>query len=237
MPDSSDLVDPGALAGALRAIFTRWREGPNRDAAMLQAGDGDFETYLAKAIGDLRLDVHRLLERLEADAERQRVMLNLCAEHRREAMRSRRDMLGDAGVAVLVSPLTTAEVARVERALRMLDPEDLELLRALRLAGASEEMLAQYEADGDRAGQRSLGGHRLDVLVDGHLRGANLLAAGCLVRVAHVNQGGLTWGMKSGEVVHEAVELTPIGELVLRFMHPGAVAEPPEGKPDDGAEG
>ncbi|MCA9608712.1 MAG: hypothetical protein KC619_24075 [Myxococcales bacterium] len=253
-----DLMDALEAAGltlqALQFVTQRWTDGASREKAFADAGIEDPLTYVHRRIGELaeqheelRAMLGALAARLDADDARQRVLADACAEYRREPTDERREIFGAAAVAVVLSPMATREIARVWRALRMLDLEDLELLRELRLGGVDERLLERYQAHGDRAANRSLGPRRSPILRAGHLGGANLLAAGCVAIVPHVRKpktgpGPLPTSLsvtvrEPGSIeVEEAVELTPVGELVLRFMRPGAVAEPPESEPDDGAD-
>jgi len=222
MPDPANLLDTGSLVGVLRTIIRKNRDGPDRSKAYEEAGVADFETYLAEAVGNLRVDVARLLAVLEADEERLHVMRNLCFEFRREATTARRRMLAGAGARVGTVELSTAEVARVERALRWLDPEDPPLLKQIVDPDLALEESELFEHDA-----RGCCSRRRFLLERGHLKGANLVAAGCIDRVPHVERfPGVPELSVSGSLsVHEGIEITPIGELVLRYLLPGAVPD------------
>lgn len=136
----------------------------------------------------------------------------------REAVDRRRAMLGDAAAATIFSELRAAELARVERTIRMLDPEDLDLLT---LIAAPE--FRRFPDHVFVVGEPSASEERYAHLVRGHLGGAALVAAGCvrvgqfegalrLAQLARTMDGG-----GSMPAMLEA-EVTPLGDLVLRFM-------------------
>ncbi|MBZ0116141.1 MAG: hypothetical protein K8H88_04085 [Sandaracinaceae bacterium] len=193
-------LDPSALLSPLRAglklvrILQRWNEGPDRAALYRD----HYEEWVAKLAADLREvlgDLDALAERLDAieqDRERVLVLGNYGLEAWREAVDRRRAMLGDAALAAVVSELSAAELGRVERTIRALDPEDLDGLAALAPL---------------REGTESL---RYERLLEGHLGGAALVASGC-VRLIAIG-GGFGAGAGTG------AEITPLGALVLRFM-------------------
>ena len=193
-------LDPSALLSPLRAglklvrILQRWNEGPDRAALYRD----HYEEWVAKLAADLREvlgDLDALAERLDAieqDRERVLVLGNYGLEAWREAVDRRRAMLGDAALAAIVSELSAAELGRVERTIRALDPEDLDGLAAL-------EPL--------REGTESL---RYARLLEGHLGGAALVASGNVRLIA--TGGGMGAGAGTG------AEITPLGTLVLRFM-------------------
>lgn len=196
---AADDFDPPALLSPLRAglklvrVLQRWNEGPER-ASIYQ---DHYEEWVADLAARLRENVARdieLAERLDAleqDRERVLVLGNLGFEAWREAVDRRRAMLGDAALAAIFSELSAAELARVERTIRMLDPEDLDLL--IELTQLKEPMPATA---------------CFVHLRKGHLEGAALEASGC-VRVFD--------GSKP-DYDDEAAEITAIGRLVLRFM-------------------
>ena len=147
--------------------------------------------------GDLEALAERL-DTLEQDRERVLVLGNLGFEAWREAVDRRRAMLGDAAVATVFSELSAAELGRVERTIRMLDPEDL----------ATLALLDEGEADTDDTDPRAL--ERYVGFVQRHLGGAALTASGC------VRRGAVGMGTFEGPAM--GVQITPLGELVLRFM-------------------
>ena len=145
------------------------------------------------------------------------VLGNYGLEAWREAIDRRRAMLGDAAVAAVVSELSAAELARVERTIRMLDPEDLDTLTHLtRGVRDDEPALERFEdVEGERESDAEW---RQRCLVLGHLGGAALVAAGC-VQSNPFGRGRTRmepeW--KNLRPVGEA-QITPLGDLVLRFM-------------------
>lgn len=219
-----DDLDPTALLSPLRAglklvrVLQRWNEGPER-ASIYQ---DHYEEWVADLAARLRENVARdieLAERLDAleqDRERVLVLGNLGFEAWREAVDRRRVMLGDAAEATIFSELSAAELARVERTVRMLDPEDLVLLGGL--AQIQDTFRHQVTPEELAAAQRA--GHPTqepeylyEQLVHGHLEGAVLTAAGCVrvePRVVAVLGGATN--------IRLGARVTPLGELVLRFM-------------------
>jgi hypothetical protein len=169
---------------------------------------------------DLHGDAQALAERLDAleqDHERVLVLGNFGVEAWREAVDRRRAMLGDAAVAAVISELSAAELAPIERTIRMLDPEDLEL-RALDEAGRSalDEMAAIVALVNDTLD--FLADRRAEVLQLGYLGGANLVAAGC-VRAWDFSPRILELLKPSpAPIQSRGAQVTPLGELVLRFM-------------------
>lgn len=191
---------PTPLLGPLRAgvsllrVLQRWKDGPER-ASIYRDHYEEWVGDLAEALRAHAGDVEALAERLDAleqDRERVLVLGNLGFEAWREAVDRRRAMLGDAALAAVFSELSAAELARVERTIRMLDPEDLDGLAALAPLGQGTESM------------------RYERLLEGHLGGAALVASGCVRLIA--TGGG--FGAGAGT----AAEITPLGWLVLRFM-------------------
>lgn len=172
--------------------------------------------YMLEYLNDLWLDVRAHNERLfalESDRGKTIVLGNLSEAAWREANDERRRMLANASAALILSvELSVAELARVERTIRQLDPEDLVQLRAL----------ADLEGDVhgrplDAADPASARVHLVGVpdalyrtLTSGHLEGAALIASGC-VRV-----GAAGAAFDTG--IAQAAYMTALGRLVLRFM-------------------
>lgn len=201
-PLMADALDPTGLPSPLPTglrlvrLLQRWNEGPDRTSLYRD----HYEEWIAKLAADLREllgNAEALAERLdtlEQDRERVLVLGNYGIEAWREAVDHRRAMLGDAAVAAVVSELSAAELGRVERTVRVLDPEDLDALVTLAGFGyGTDSKLLRYKR-----------------LLGCHLGGAALVASGCVRLVAI---GGLDAG--GGTTV---AEVTPLGELVLRFM-------------------
>ena len=207
------------LVRGLADMLQRWNEGPDRTPLYRD----HYEEWIAKLAADLRElhgGIQALAERLDAleqDRERVLVLGNLGIEAWREAVDARRAMLGDAAVATVVSELSAAELARIERTIRMLDPEDLELLRALNEAARSAldeaaAMVALVNGTPDFLADR-----RAEVLQLGYLGGANLVAAGC-VRAWDFGPRTLELSGTASPIQVRGAQVTPLGELVLRFM-------------------
>lgn len=78
------------------------------------------------------------LDNLTGDRQFQRVLANIGLEARREAMNERRRMLAYAGAGVFNVDLRLADIARVERILRELDPDDILLLQQLAALAPSD---------------------------------------------------------------------------------------------------
>jgi hypothetical protein len=168
--------------------------------------------YFLHWLSDVQQDVRAHDERLfalETDAPRAMVIGNLGEAAWREANAERRCMLGDAVLGVVVSDLTVPELSRAERTIRLLDPEDLSLLVAMnfgidqRLSHAGIQIITSEEPE-----------QRYQVLRDGHLAGSALVAAGC-VTMNSVPELEITDG----------AWITPLGQLVLRFMGREAPSE------------
>ena len=219
----------GPLKAGLRIVrgVQRWIEGPDR-GSLYRDHYEEWVADLAEALRAHAGDVEALAERLDAleqDRERVLVLGNYGLEAWREAVDRRRAMLGDAALAAVFSELSAAELARVERTIRMLDPEDLQLLYELQ--GVWEETEAALEAvvlRRDDEGRiievkRDEHGRRPDPpracyehLVGGHLEGAALLASGC---VQPMPSQGVSFAPQN------IVQVSALGWLVLRFMGRG----------------
>ena len=209
-----DDLDPSALLSPLRTglklvrVLQRWREGPDRGAVYRDHYE-EWVANLAAALREHAGDVEALAERLDAleqDRERVLVLGNYGLEALREAVDRRRAMLGDAALAAFVSDLGTAELARVERTIRMLDPEDLDLLCAVAELSSMHPFVA---------GARE----RWARLCAGHLGGAPLLASGCVVVSPFATTANITVdGGPMQDPRSMGADVSPLGSLVLRFM-------------------
>jgi hypothetical protein len=203
-----DELDPTGVVGPLKTgvrlvkYVQRWIEGPDR-AALYRDHYEEWIADVAQRVAEHAkrgVEVAERLDTLEQDRERVLVLGNYGLEAWREAVDRRRAMLGDAAEATIFSELPVAELARVERTIRMLDPEDLDLLAALqRIVDELEEPKPRkfYSVEG------------LRLLDQGHLKGAALIAAGCVQLFDPPAPSADT---------PRGVVLSPIGELVLRFM-------------------
>lgn len=167
--------------------------------------------YFLDWLNDIQLDIRAHGDRLfalETDRGRQMVIGNYGEQAWREANDVRRKMLGDAVLAVIVCDLSVSDLARAERTIRVLDPEDLHTLRELDRIVAYER--ARKDGSLDHRGRRAnygAQGAAFHALREGHLGGALLESSGC-VSAAAIAGGG----------EHGAAYVTPLGELVLRFM-------------------
>lgn len=235
---NADDLDPTALLNPLRTglklvrVLQRWNDGPERASIYRD----HYEEWIAELAQALRAHVDEAevlaerLDTLEQDRERLLVLGNLGFEAWREAVDARRVMLGDAAVAAVFSELSASALARIERTVRMLDPEDLELLALIvdpeRCRIPDDVVLMREPLPSEE---------RYMHLVRGHLGGAALVAAGCVrvgqfegaQRLAQLKQ--MAGGDESIPPILEA-EITPLGELVLRFMG-RAQSEAPTGAP------
>lgn len=118
----------------------------------IEARDEEFRQWVA----DLHAAVRDLVQQVEVaeqdfDAlvempEFQRLFVNVAFEARREALDDRRALLAHVGAALLVPGWTIERKARVERAVRRLDAEDVLALRALREVFAFEDPLGAARA-------------------------------------------------------------------------------------------
>lgn len=179
-----------------------------------------FLDWLNDIYSDLRAHEQRLF-RLEADRGKL-MLIGSYGEHAwREACDQRRRMLGDAVLGVVFSDLTVSELGRAERTIRLLDSADLQLLREIRQVWDRTQNAQDAVSTRDDTGrivsvQRdedgriphppgACHGH----LINGHLAGAALLASGC---VQHMPSQGVSFAPQ------ELVCITPLGDLLLRFM-------------------
>ena len=196
------LPSPISTARTVVALVRRLNAGPDLAETydeFYREWIGDLAEGLTGLAGSTDLLAERL-DALEADHERMRVVGNYGMEAWREAVDDRRRMLRDATVATVFSELTPTELARIERTIRMLDPEDLPTLR-------------QVAADNWR--------QRYSSLSKGHLGGASLVASGCLRLVPGASVIGSVHERDDREELGPIVAtVTPLGELVLKFLHP-----------------
>lgn len=192
--DPTALLSPSRIGLKLLRVLQRWNDGPERGSIYRDHYD-EWVAELAQALRTHAGDVDALAERLDAleqDRERVLVLGNLGFEAWREAVDRRRTMLGDAALAAVFSELSAAELARVERTIRMLDSEDLDLLAELTQLDEPLPLQACFAH-----------------LRNGHLEGSALEASGC-VRV---------FGAPNAfDAEREGAAITPIGALVLRFI-------------------
>lgn len=134
-------------------------------------------------------EMRERLERLEREFPRQRVLRNYFFEAVREAIDDRRSMLAAGAASTFAGEHSVEDAARVERVLRMLDEEDVALLRRLERA---------------HPGGR---GFALADLRQGQLWGSQLVASGCLLTFTEVAAGSIP-----------TARITPLGELVVRIV-------------------
>lgn len=165
----------------------------------------------------------RQLERLVEDPEFVRVSANFGYEACREAIDERRRMLAFASAGSLNLDLTIAQLARVERTIRELDPEDALLLATISemknparpmpgidapLQGPKsdvpEEMLNEWKRSCHLMGNARLG------VVEGKPTLAVLLASGCAYRFDG-------WD-------NDALEVTELGHRVTNVLRGYVVA-------------
>lgn len=228
-----DDLAPTAPLSLLRTGLTllrtleRWNDGPER-APIYRDHYEEWTACNAQKLRALEGDLEALAERLDAiEQDRERVLLlgNYGLEAWREASDQRRAMLGDATVTAILSELSAAELARIERTIRLLDPEDLELLVALQEGSESTEMVDRWDFGGE---SETDGQWRYRRLTAGHLGGAALLASGCVLASALPRErrpGTDPWSTPPRR--NEESAITPLGELVLRFIGQSRKAEMP----------
>lgn len=179
------------------------------------------ETEVAKRLEELERqasNVNSFRERITAmveDMQFFRVYANLRYETIREAMNDRRKMLSVAAGGLIDPDVPITQKARAERTLRLLDPDDVFLLR--RLARVEPETVELREEDrfvrtpglmnvvGDeKARERSVRRHRIEVArVSPESRGA-LLTSGC----AEADDSG--W--------ESDLTVTHLGHLILQVL-------------------
>lgn len=172
-----------------------------------------FEDWIVAAHRAVREQVlwvreheHRIseLEALAMDPQFERVLGNYQFEASREAMDERRRMLALAYAGSLHPGMTVAQLARVERVIRELDPEDVKVLAAVRRINAPPLNEERVFEDGEQA----LHDERIQLLKESGASGAALVASACVA----INDPVSTWAMQSSCVI------TPIGEWVLAVM-------------------
>lgn len=146
-------------------------------------------------------DLTRRLEALLADLQFWRVQRNYEFEATREATDERRRLLEFASAGAVNAELTIAQIARVERSMRELDPDDVKLLH--RLASIEEVGRAQGMAFSPSGQQR------YNVFRDAGVCGEMLIASGC-VRVDTPNAYD----------VGPEVYVTQIGLWVIKVCEP-----------------
>lgn len=173
---------------ALKRLADIIQRGSN-DARFKATWDELLQEWVSEIATD-QAEVVKRIEALEQDAERVRVVQNYRFEGTREATDARRNVLARMAAGSVLSTLSAAELARVERTMRELDAEDLELLLAI----ASEE-----------GEQMPPGQARYQLLRAGHLNGEYLIAAGCVrVYAPPVFDS------------YDACAITAIGEMLLK---------------------
>lgn len=145
-------------------------------------------------------DLEEKLAALVADPQFFRVRTNYCFEAAREAIDERRRMLAYAAAGSLAPGLTVGQIARVERTIRELDPDDVKFLK----------LLSEYGDDGSRYS----GWQENDE--SGHV----LLAAGCVDKQTTVDAGTFVFAagtrLPSGE--RSLLSITPLGLRVLHIL-------------------
>jgi hypothetical protein len=160
LPSELGVLDLTGLFGLVRKAWTFWT-GRN-DSQFREARDEEFRQWtvehalalydLLRRIGAAESDVAALrakLEKLADDREFQRVQGNYGWEAWREATDERRRMLSFAAAGSYTIELSVAQLARVERTVRELDPADLRLLRELNTTAFQAPQRLTEPPDGD----------------------------------------------------------------------------------------
>ncbi|MBZ0116737.1 MAG: hypothetical protein K8H88_07075 [Sandaracinaceae bacterium] len=156
-----DELDPAGVAGPLKTGLSivrgvqRWIEGPDR-ASIYRDHYEEWVADLARRVTEhaaFGVEIAERLDALEQDRERVLVLGNYGLEAWREAVDRRRAMLGDAAEATIFSELSAGELARAERTLRMLDPEDLDLLIEIQELWTTTEEALEAAVHQDETGK------------------------------------------------------------------------------------
>lgn len=195
----------------LSKVFCYWSGRNDRyiDRAYREVFEGwVIENRLAIAA---QLTKHQeFAERLDAletrvnDAQFERVRRNYGFEAAREAIDDRRRMLAYADAGSVTLELTVAQIARVERTIRELDPEDVKVLAAIKSVPAPRPCVGRVL---DEVGQE-LHSRRLSLLREHDPSGYILQSSGCL----EVNAPRSVWSTDQLCVV------TKIGDWVLAVL-------------------
>jgi len=161
----------------------------------------------------------RVLDALE-DREMQRIWRNLTFEAAREAIDERRRMLAYAaiGTALSAEHLTIAQIARVERTLRELDPADVSTL-----ARIAEIRLEPLDTGADDAAKER---HRLNSLAAGEKRYRILMAVPPSGEVLRVGGCVRVYRPPIWDST-EVADLTTLGQWVLLVSDPFLRASAP----------
>ncbi|MFO0685353.1 MAG: hypothetical protein U0234_25060 [Sandaracinus sp.] len=211
--------------GALRALVERLAS----PAAVSSDALAERAAWLAKVADAARAlearveDLGARVARLLADGEMQRVWRNIAFEAQREAIDERRRMLAYAIVGTVSSAdrLSVAQVARVERTMRELDPHDLHVLADVsRIPMPTWRTTAQNSTDEERSRvhNEAKAAHRRRMAALRSTAGSAdvLQAAGC-IRV--FNPAILD--------SYECIIVTDIGDWVLAVADPYLRASAP----------
>lgn len=208
---------------ALGWAVDRIREHANKNTDRLQEAyetdrkswiyerDRQIASKLKELEHRVRLDTN-LATRLEAlldDLQFWRVQRNFEWEATREATDDRRRMLSFAAAGAVNVELTLGQIARVERAIRELDPEDINLLREM----ADE----QYDI------------RRMCLFASGGVSGESFVGASC----AAIHTTAATYTGDLGTIgpssivspdrsvsLESSVVVTELGRMVLSVCHP-----------------
>jgi len=213
-------IDPGTIKTGVglvkRAIVITeaMRDGPSRDGVY----EEHYREWIADTAAKLReacqtQEEHdRRVRELESNHELLLILGNFGHEAWREAIDERRRMLGEMAVRFVMSNRSAPELARIERAIRRLDPEDIETL--ISVAEHLRDMHRDHPTPYDTASLDKIGrGHPLakrslwkQVRREGHLAGANLAAAGALLMLPEGHGS-------SGDAY-----VTELGDQLLTFL-------------------
>src|SRR5258708_2639838 len=109
--------------------------------------DAEQAARLESKFGDRILEIEGVLQALVEDPQFYRVRRNYGFEGAREALDERRRMLTCATAGSITPDLTVAQLARVERTMRELDPDDVKLLNILALTTDADETSGRHVND------------------------------------------------------------------------------------------
>lgn len=212
----------------------KWLAGPDRAEEYRKAGIEEWDTYVARRIGDMAERVEHIesaTARLESDRELALILDNYRGAAWREAIDERRQMLGDAAARTATSPRPTDELARIERVLARLDPEDIATL--IELVTPPENLVGVEGAEDAYRHVRPVPAHAVDsrgaerwrIIERSHLGGANLIATGCVLILTSIPPQGPERLDFSGRRIRARADeprtvarITGLGVLLLQFL-------------------
>jgi hypothetical protein len=223
---SIDLADvAGTLVPVVGKTLAHWANRNTR--ALVEARDEMFRDWvveekratveharrLTEQAGDLEA-LRAKLEELISDPSFGRVRDNYGYEAAREALHERRRMLAYASAGSANVELTISQIARVERTIRELDPENIGLLA--KLAAIVDPPPSGLEANSETSAtwtnQANGAAHVRAVLVLEDPTGEVLLASGCVLLFTVKPPAGMISSPIEGAAV------TQIGQWVLAVL-------------------